>query len=843
MRVKIDYGIDLGTTNSAIARMEQGQPVVKKSDVQMDTVPSCVHFNKKQSTLTGIQAQTALKKERVRALREGSVGQLNSFIEFKRTMGTTETYESTHMARSYTSEELSADVLRALRTHIQDEGFESVVITVPAKFTTPQNNATKHAAMLAGFKQVHLLQEPVAAATAYGLSANSKEGVWLVFDFGGGTFDAAIIKNEEGVLSVKDTEGDNFLGGKNLDEAIIDELLIPYLAEHYQIQSMLQDSMSRQRLRDALKGRAEEAKIKLSSSESFNILTELDELTEDEEGEEMELDLTLTRSDMERVLTPIFQKAVDITLELLKRNNLRGSDLSALLLVGGPTHSPVLRQMLREQVTPNVDTSVDPMTVVACGAALFASTLSIDDHIQEAQRDKSKLQLNLKFDASTTETDPMVNVSLLRSKCEGYVPDKLTISFQRMDGAFNTPPSPLTENISLVDLELVEGRTNLFNIVVRDGGGHIVECEPSEISILQGLSGLDEMQVLPYHVGIGRYYEEFESERFAPARGLEKNKTMPAVGTINGLKTKSEIRAGMSSDVIRIPIYQGDYNAEGSTPELNNLVVELLITGECMPKTLPAGSPVDLTIKVDRSGTIVVEAEFPSIEHSEELKAEIKSMQAPSAEALERAIRKAVGRAHRFNLSEVETELEVLQKQLEHERASGDGRLRLQEALRKQLLLIDPAERNASWATVEEELKEALYEAEELWRKIKANGDDKQINVDAVEKELAECRQRAELAIREQNVKEAREVSRSLGALDHNLRNAVTGGEQDAQVLQAINQAFHTLQWRNPAKAKELIQQGLQRIQSGNNHVRDILVELVHHNMVSENDGADLLGG
>lgn len=843
MRIKIDYGIDLGTTNSAIARMEQGQPIVKKSDVLMDTVPSCVHFNKKQSVLAGSQAMNALKTERTQALKARSGShKTNSFIEFKRTMGTTEVYASSNMERSYTSEELSAEILRKLRSHVQDEVLEAVVITVPAKFTTPQNDATKRAAELAGFRQVYLLQEPVAAATAYGLSSNSREGNWLVFDFGGGTFDVALVRNDEGVLSVKDTEGDNFLGGKNLDEAIIDELLLPYLEENYAIDELTSSPDKKQILRNALKARAEEAKIQLSFNSSHNVLTDLGELGEDDEGEDMELDLTLTQSDMERVLAPIFQKAIDITKELMQRNSLKSGDLTALLLVGGPTHSPLLRRMLAEQITPNVDTSVDPMTVVACGAALYASTLTLDDSLQEGQRDKSKLQLDLKYDASTTETDPMVNVSLLRDKCEGTIPNELFVEFVRADGGFTSTKSKLSDKPSLIDLELTEGRTNVFRVKVVDGSGRDVECQPNEISILQGLSGLDEMQVLPYHIGIGRYYEEVETERFMPARGLEKNKTMPAVGTINGLKTTSEIRSGMLSDVIRIPIYQGDYNAEGSTPELNNLVVELQITGESLPKTLPKDSPVDLTIKVDKSGGLTVEAEFPTIEHSEMLKAEIKAMEAPSAEVLERNITRAIQRARSYNLGEVVDSLRELQRELEHQRASSDGRLRLQEALRKQLLLIDPAERNATWPVVEQELKDELYELEELWRKIKANGDDEHIKADKVDELLLDLRQRAELAIKEQNIKDAKALKRDISGLDHDLRNAASGGAQDAGVLRYLSQAFAEFQWKNPTKARELIQQGLQRLNSGNSHVRDILVELIHHNMIHDDKSRGLLG-
>ncbi len=151
-----------------------------------------------------------------------------------------------------------------MKSFIPDENISSIVITVPAKFLNPQNEATMQAAKLAGFKHIELLQEPVAAATAYGLASKSKDGYWLVFDFGGGTFDAALVKAEEGILTVKDTDGDNWLGGKNLDEAIVDQIIIPNLQQNYAIDMYFNDSTKREVLRNAVKFHAEEAKNQLS---------------------------------------------------------------------------------------------------------------------------------------------------------------------------------------------------------------------------------------------------------------------------------------------------------------------------------------------------------------------------------------------------------------------------------------------------------------------------------------------------------------------------------------------------------------------------------------------------
>jgi molecular chaperone DnaK len=142
MRNKIDYGIDLGTTNSAIARMENGVPIIKKSDTSEDTVPSCIHFNRRKDTLVGRSAFNVMKTDSARALKTFEKGDSNTFIEFKRTMGTTHSYISSHLNQELNSEELSAEILKTLKSLVKDENISSIAITVPAKFLNPQNEAT-----------------------------------------------------------------------------------------------------------------------------------------------------------------------------------------------------------------------------------------------------------------------------------------------------------------------------------------------------------------------------------------------------------------------------------------------------------------------------------------------------------------------------------------------------------------------------------------------------------------------------------------------------------------------------------------------------------------------------
>jgi molecular chaperone DnaK len=520
MRTKIDYGIDLGTTNSAISRMENGKPIIKKSERGMDTIPSCINFNKKQELLAGFPAYAALRNDKARAMKYFKYDS-NTFLEFKRTMGTDAKYFSSNMDKSFNSEDLSSEILKNLKSLVTDENIQSVVITVPAKFTINQNDATIRAAKLAGLKHVELLQEPIAASMAYGLEAESKDGFWLVFDFGGGTFDAALLKVDEGIMKVIDTEGDNYLGGKNLDEAIVDKIIIPYLEKNFSIDSILNNTDKKEILRGAMKFYAEEAKIELSFKDSHNVLADLGDIPgEDDNGNEFELDITIAQADLEKVFEPIFQNAILTCKDLLKRNNLSGGQLGALILVGGPTYSPILRRMLKEQITEKVDVSCDPMTAVAKGAALYASTLNVSDEIIEASRDKTKIQLYIGNEPTTIEVDEWVTLKILKEKTEGKLPEKVLAEITRGDKAWSSGKREINDKGEIIEVALNAGTSNLFDVILYNEEGDKLDCQPNQFTILQGIKEAEA--VLSYHIGIEVYDDFLKKDVFTPAKGLEK---------------------------------------------------------------------------------------------------------------------------------------------------------------------------------------------------------------------------------------------------------------------------------------------------------------------------------
>ncbi len=827
-QTKINYGIDLGTTNSAIARIENGEPVIKKTDTLKDTMPSCIGYNKKGSVLAGDSARNGLKADKLKAMKDGNLTS-NFFIEFKRTMGTDTKYFSSHMNKSFTSEELSAEVLIKLKSFITETDLQSIIVTVPAKFTINQKDATSRAAKLAGFKHCELLQEPIAASMAYGLGSKSKNGFWMVFDFGGGTFDAALIKVEEGIMQVIDTEGDNYLGGKNLDYAIVDEILIPYLQNNFLIDSILKDSNKKKILQDAMKEYAEEAKIQLSFKETHNILSDLGDIPgEDDNGKEFELDITLNQSDIKKVVAPIFQKAIDITKRLLKRNNLNGQSLDALILVGGPTFSPILRDMLETQIC-KPDTSSDPMTVVAKGAALYASTINISNEVIEESRDRSKIQLSLGYESSTVEPEEFVTVKILADKTDGDIPEEVFAEILRGDKAWSSGKVRINETGEVVEVKLIEGRPNSFSINLFDNKGGFVECEPNEFTIIQGT--VVGSATLPYNIGIEIKSSALERIVVSTVKGLEKNNSYPATGVRNGLKTQKQIKPGEKEDFIRITVFEMDYGAELSRPIYNEHVFDAVITGEDLPALLPEGSEVDITIKCLGDGKTKLSAYFPLLDHNQEIEYDVEAgiQKEVDAQWLESEINKAQQSITMIEqegayqdaeeLSKIHNEILEIKKKFEQGKADSARKKEVLENLKRQYQQIDKIKDSTEWPKTEEELKNVFYQLEETNKQF---GNEKTTSI------LSQFKSQIPEVIKEKNVKIANQMIDDMRALGFALVDQGLGAKLEIMLLQGFNEDFDTHDWSDRNKARMLINQGLQIAASNpsKQRLRPIVVEL-----------------
>ncbi|MGY2779969.1 molecular chaperone DnaK [Thermostichus sp. MS-CIW-23] len=371
-------GIDLGTTNSCVAVLEGGQPVVITNAEGGRTTPSIVGFAKNNTRLVG-----QLAKRQAVTNAENTIFSIKRFIgrtfaetederrrvPYKVIPGRDNMVEVAVQDRAYTPQEISAMILQKLKADAEaylGEPVTQAVITVPAYFTDAQRQATKDAGTIAGLEVLRIINEPTAAALAYGLDKQDQDLRILVFDLGGGTFDVSVLQLGSGVFEVQATAGNNHLGGDDFDQRIVDWLTRQFL-ETEGI-DLSRDRMALQRMREA----AEKAKIELSSTQVT--LINLPFITADDSGPK-HLEVELTRGKFEELVRDLVEATVEPTEQALRDAGLSPADIDRVLLVGGSTRIPAVQEKIRQIFKKNPDRSVNPDEAVALGAAIQAGVV------------------------------------------------------------------------------------------------------------------------------------------------------------------------------------------------------------------------------------------------------------------------------------------------------------------------------------------------------------------------------------------------------------------------------------------------------------------------------------
>jgi len=351
-------GIDLGTTNSCVSVLEGGEPTVIANAEGARTTPSIVAFAKNGEVLVGEVAKRQSVTNVDRTIRS-----------VKRHMGTNWSIDID--GKKYTPQEISARVLQKLKRDAESYLGETVtdaVITVPAYFNDAQRQATKEAGEIAGLNVLRIINEPTAAALAYGLDKADKEQTILVFDLGGGTFDVSLLEIGDGVVEVKATNGDNNLGGDDWDQALVDHLVQTFGSANGI--DLTKDKMAMQRVREA----AEKAKIELSSSQSASV--NLPYITVDSEKNPLFMDETITRAQFQQLTVTLLERCKKPFLAVLKDAGIPIAKIESVVLVGGSTRMPAIVELIKELTggkEPNK--GVNPDEVVAVGASLQAGVL------------------------------------------------------------------------------------------------------------------------------------------------------------------------------------------------------------------------------------------------------------------------------------------------------------------------------------------------------------------------------------------------------------------------------------------------------------------------------------
>ena len=588
-RTTVDFGIDLGTTNSAIALLKGTEVEIIKNNEGHEYTPSAVFVDKNNALIVGARAKDRLDSD-----------PNNAYAEFKLQMGTDAEYVFARNGRQMKPEDLSAEVLKSLKSDVRQhlgEDVTAAVITVPAAFELPQCEATNKAAQLAGINFSLLVTEPAAAAFAYGFQNESRNAFWLVYDFGGGTFDAAVIKVRDGVIQVVNHEGDNHLGGKLIDWAIVEKLLIPRLTAEHPLKDFRRGNPKRQKAIAKLKQAAEHAKIAVSRLDSAEI--SIDALCLDDEGETIDFEYDLKKSDVEKITQPFILRTINICRQVLADRRLNIGNIESVLLVGGPTLTPHLREFLadsKEGLGIPLEFSLDPLTVVARGAARFAGTQRNESAAAQLPVSAGQFEVELPdYKPVGNDAEPFIGGQVIAANGEDV--SGFTIEFVNAEARtqWRSGKIPLSPNGAFsATLWAEKGEANNYQIELQDATGARRETVPATIAYRIGIE--QDKAMLIHSVGLALANNDV---RFF----FEKGTQLPARKRFIQ-KLAFRIKKGEAGEAIRLPVIEGEY----TKADRNKLIGYLEIPATEINRDLPAGAEIEITIEIDQSRLVRTEA-------------------------------------------------------------------------------------------------------------------------------------------------------------------------------------------------------------------------------------------
>ena len=590
MASTINFGIDLGTSNSLIAKFDKGNvEVFKNPNGFKETLPSVIGF-RNDRILIGDQARTYLQRDPKSVVSR-----------FKRKMGTSETFKIKALNASKTPVELSSYILKELKSFVHSgEQVDAAVITIPASFDTVQSIATKEAGIQAGFQTVVLLQEPIAASLAYAnkeKNVDLKNSQWLVYDLGGGTFDVALVKIVEGELTVLDHEGDNYLGGTDFDALIVEMIVVPELERRGSFSDLLGEMKSESgrynKLWQTLLANAEGAKVELSSKSSAEIdLGTVADLVDDD-GKSLDAIINITRSEFESVIKLPVENTIDRMKQILTRNSLQPGDLKFILMVGGSTYIPYVRKRVEEVMGIPVNTSIDPTNAITIGAAYYAGTKEKVADLASKPRVISNLRIRASYNKASQESE-----ETFTAKIEGNFAG-MEYRITNEDGSFDSGAKKLGSRI-VEDLPLRDGAFNIFTLRIVDAHGNQVPVDFDVIQIAQGRYSVAG-QMLPEDLSL--VIDDMAAKDTRLENLFTKNSILPSKCKKTREIGKTIVKG--SKDAIRIIVVEGPSSRHSST---NKPIGVLTISGSQITKDLIKGTEVDLTFEMGESRDLNVSA-------------------------------------------------------------------------------------------------------------------------------------------------------------------------------------------------------------------------------------------
>lgn len=589
-------GIDLGTTNSAICSYDGTNVRVWKSPEQNDVTPSAIYVDKRGNKYYG-----------QKAYNQAPYNPNNSATLFKRFMGTNTKIELEAAGLSLTPEECSAEILKVLYGYLPEEirtnPETAVVITVPAAFNQMKKDATLQAAKLAGINNVALMQEPVAAIMSI-MRASKQEGIFLVYDLGGGTFDVSIAENINGKVNLLAHGGVEMCGGRDIDRMVFNQVVIPWLRKTFELPEDFLVNRKYKSFCRIAQWATERAKMELSAMEISTIaLSESEARTMDESGNEMYIDIDLGRNQVDGIISELVKETVDATRETLTKAGLSANDLERIVFVGGPTNYKPLRDKVAYELSLPANIDVNPMTAVAEGASIFAESIdwSSDNHSRKAANEVVKTDLSLSFKyTARTSTDSAKVMCVLENELNGY-----TIQFTSNDTGWSSGNATLTNGL-IITLPLSKNGENTFSVKVLNELGQEQAVGTNKIVITKTLATIG---AIPASHSIG--VEVLDKLGGTPVLQflVAEGDALPKKGTVK-FKAGQTLKAG-THDSINIKLWEGDIQFPISD---NRFIGVYKIIGTDFDEgVIPTGADIECDFEMSDSGTIYLGVSVPCI--------------------------------------------------------------------------------------------------------------------------------------------------------------------------------------------------------------------------------------
>lgn len=590
-------GIDLGTTNSAICSYDGDRTRIWKSPEQNDVTPSAIYVDKRGNRYVGKRAYDSAPH---------SPG--NAATLFKRYMGTSTPIELPAANITMTPEECSAETLKILFGYLPEEfrndSDTGTVITVPAAFNQMQKDATMRASEMANIGQVALMQEPVAAVMSI-MREHSADGIFVVYDFGGGTLDVAVAENIGGRVELHANGGIQMCGGRDFDRGLVDSVIKPWLLENFNLPENLSSVQEYKQLLRLAAWAGERAKIQLSADEQAVIsLSETEMRVQDRAGQEIYLDILITRDALNELIAAKLRETIDATRETLTAAGISPHDVERMVFVGGPTNYKPLRDKVSFELGIAASAEVNPMTAVAEGAALFAESIEWSSQSRGRKSKRGQLSSSDSLDLTfnyTTRT-PGAKARILVQV--GDQASDTEFQIDSLDTGWTSGRLSIKDGMS-VDVPLVKNGENTFQVFAFDAAGRSVALEQDKIVVTRIAATVDAIPA-SHSISIAA----LEKLGGAPTATwlIRAGEQLPKKGECT-FKAAESLKAG-SMGSLSFNLFEG----ENEDPKDNRHIGVLLIRGSDFDEgVIPAGGDLHCEFEMQDSGRIVLEVSVSSI--------------------------------------------------------------------------------------------------------------------------------------------------------------------------------------------------------------------------------------